>query len=74
MAFLYMTFIFRYRRLSALSTLAVGSAYYVAFENVNNILYKLLVDRVVIREAREQGLGRHVQPVGTQVPRSFNYN
>jgi len=35
--------------------LAVGTAYYFAFGNVNNILYKVLVDRKVISEARKLG-------------------
>jgi len=49
------TWFFRYRNLSKLQTLAVGSAYYFAFGNINNILYKVLVDRKVIFEARKMG-------------------
>ena len=64
MSFMYLSFFFRYRRVTALPTIAIGSAYYIFFENVNNIMYKLIVDRRVIREARRLGYEAHVQPVG----------
>ena len=44
-AFMYLSFFFRYRRVSAVPTLAIATAYYIFFENANNILYKLIVDR-----------------------------
>ena len=53
--FMYLSFFFRYRRVSAIPTLAIASAYYVFFENANNIMYKLIVDRSVINEARRLG-------------------
>lgn len=61
---MYMSYFFRYRRVGIIPTLGIASAYYILFENVNNILYKVLVDRKVISEARRLGLGKHVQPVG----------
>ena len=70
---MYMSYFFRYRRLGFLPTIAVASAYYVVFENDNNILYKVLVDKKVITEARRQGLDKHVQPVGTRIHRGVNY-
>ena len=54
-AFMYLSFFFRYRRVSAVPTLAIASAYYLFFENANNILYKLIVDKAVIGEARKLG-------------------
>jgi len=68
-----MSYFFRYRRLGLIPTVGVATAYYIAFENVNNILYKVLVDRKVIAEARRWGLDKHVQPVGTQVKRGVNF-
>jgi hypothetical protein len=74
LGFMYMSYFFRYRRLGIVPTLGVASAYYILFENVNNILYKVLVDRKVISEARRLGLGKHVQPVGTKVNRLVNFS
>lgn len=48
----YATYFFRYRTITKLQTLAIGSAYYAAFGNINNILYKVIVDRKIIQEAR----------------------
>ena len=42
--FMYMTYFFRYRRISLMSTLLLSSAYYFFFTKVNNIAYKLIVD------------------------------
>ena len=72
-AFMYLSFFFRYRRVSAVPTLAIASAYYLFFENVNNIMYKLIVDRQVIRDARRLGFDAQVQPVGQAKNRGFNY-
>ena len=55
LGFMYMSFFFRYRRITFLPTLAIGSAYYCAFGNINNLLYKLIVDKAVIKEARKLG-------------------
>ncbi len=72
-AFMYLSFFFRYRRVSAVPTLAIASAYYIFFENANNIMYKLIVDRQVIREARRLGYESQVQPIGMTKNRGFNY-
>ena len=70
---MYLSYFFRYRRVSLVPTLAIASAYYVFFENANNIMYKLIVDREVIRQARALGLSAQVQPVGTFKNRGLNY-
>ena len=72
-SFMYLSYFFRYRRVSLVPTLAIASAYYVFFENANNIMYKLIVDREVIRQARALGLSAQVQPVGTFKNRGLNY-
>lgn len=72
-AFMYLSFFFRYRRVGALPTLAIASAYYLFFENVNNIMYKLIVDRAVIKETRRLGFSAQVQPVGQQKNRGLNF-
>jgi hypothetical protein len=46
--FMYMSYFFRYRRLSMGPVLALSAAYYLAFDNVNNILYKTIVDARVL--------------------------
>lgn len=43
--FMYMSYFFRYRRISFLPILAISTAYYTVFESVNNILYKTIVDK-----------------------------
>ena len=70
---MYLSFFFRYRRVTAGPTLLIGSAYYLFFENANNILYKLIVDRTVIGEARRFGYDAQVQPVGQPKNRGLNY-
>lgn len=67
------TYTLRYRTLNKPSILAVGTAYYLGFTNINNIAYKLIVDKPVIDEARKMGLGNFVQPNGTTRPRLLNY-
>jgi hypothetical protein len=57
--FIYLSFFFRYRRVGFVPALAIGSAYYWAFENVNNILYKVIVDRHVLQNARLFGMEAH---------------
>ena len=54
-AFMYMSFFFRYRRVSLPATLVISSAYYFFFTNVNNIAYKVIVDKKVINTARDLG-------------------
>ena len=44
LAFMEMTYFFRYRRISLLSTLVISGAYYLFFKATNNIAYKLIVD------------------------------
>jgi len=44
-SFMYLSYFFRYRRVSLVPTLAIASAYYIFFENSTNILYKLIVDQ-----------------------------
>lgn len=74
LAFAGLSFFLRFRRVTLLPTVAASVAYYTFFENTNNIMYKLIVDRHVIREARELGLDNFVQPTGTHRPRGFNFN
>ena len=69
----YAAYFFRYRTLNKLQVLAVGTAYYCAFDSINSIAYKLLVDKNVINEARALGHGNHVQPNGTFKSRGLNY-
>ena len=72
-AFMYLSFFFRYRRVSAVPTIVIASAYYIFFENVNNIMYKLLVDRPVLQETRRLGYGAYAQPVGQPRNRGLNF-
>ena len=69
----YMSFLLRYRSLNKLQAVFVGSAYYFAFGNVNSILYKLIVDRAVMNEARSIGQEKHIQPNGTFKTRGLNF-
>lgn len=52
LGFAYLTYFFRYRRVTFLPTLLISSAYYYFFTHVNNIAYKLIVDKKVIALAR----------------------
>ena len=70
----YMSYFFRFRRLNKLQVLAVGTGYFYAFNFINNIMYKLMVDRNIISEVRNFGLEKHIQPNGTQKARSFNFD
>ena len=69
----YSSYFFRYRRLGKLQVAAVGGAYCYAFGAINSILYKLIVDKPIIAEARAIGQGQHVQPTGSSKPRGLNY-
>ena len=71
--FMYLSYFFRYRRVGFLPVLAISTAYYTAFENLNNILYKTLVDKHVLAEARHLGLEAHAQASGSRKNRGFNY-
>lgn len=68
-----MAFFFRFRRVGAVPTLLVASAYYYAFQKTNNILYKVVVDRNVMSLARQMGQHSHVQPVGHFKNRGVNF-
>lgn len=68
-----MSFFFRYRRIGAVPVLFVAGAYSYAFENVNNILYKTIVDKKILSEARRLGLEKHVQPAGSRKVRGLNF-
>lgn len=72
-AFMYLSYFFRYRRVGAVPTLVIAAAYYSFFENVNNIMYKLVVDRAVIQETRRLGYEAQVQPVGQPKNRGLNF-
>ena len=63
-AFAWLSLVLRFRRITLLPTLAIGTVYFSVFQNVNNILYKLIVDQAVIRETRRMGYGAQVQPIG----------
>ena len=71
--FMYMSYFFRYRRVGFLPVLAISTAYYCAFESVNNILYKVIVDKHMLAESRSLGLDAHAQPSGTRKNRGFNF-
>ena len=70
----YMSYFFRFRRLNKLQVLAVGTGYFYAFNSINNILYKLMVDKKIISEVRKFGLDKHIQPNGTTKERGFNFD
>ncbi len=72
-AFMYMSFFFRFRRVGFIPVVAIASVYTKVFATVNGILYKLVVDRVVLNEARRLGLEKHAQPSDTHKSRGFNF-
>lgn len=69
----YASYFFRYRTLNKLQVLGVATAWYFAFPQINNIQYKLMVEKPLIDEARKMGAGKHVQPNGTYKNRGLNY-
>ena len=71
--FMGLSFYFRYRRITAIPTVIIGTGYYEFFKLSNNMLYKVLVDRPVLASAREMSLDAHVQPVGTHIPRNITF-
>ena len=73
LAFSYLSFFFRYRRLGVVPTLVVSAAYYSFFENVNNILYKIIVDKPVMDCARKFGYSAQVQPTGSYKERDITF-
>jgi hypothetical protein len=72
-AFMYMSYFFRYRRVGALPVLFIAGVYTSIFENLNNILYKVIVDKQVLENARRMGLENHAQPAGTRKARGLNF-
>jgi hypothetical protein len=70
---MYLAFFFRYRRVGKIPTLVLSGAYYIYFENINNIMYKLIVDKEVIKQARRLGFGAVVQPVGQPMNRGLGF-
>ena len=73
LGFMYLTYFFRYRRVTLLPTLLISSGYYYFFTKVNNIAYKLIVDQKVIAQARQFELDAHIQPVGHFKNRNLNF-
>lgn len=73
LALSWSTYALRYRTLNKPQVLAVGTVFYLGFQSINSILYKTMVDKPVIDEARNLGLGYYVQPVGETRPRGHNY-
>mmetsp|Transcript_35044 Transcript_35044/g.26152 ORF Transcript_35044/g.26152 Transcript_35044/m.26152 type:complete len:174 (+) Transcript_35044:120-641(+) len=74
LSLMYLTYFFRYRKVTFVPSLLIGTAYYFYFTKTNQIGYKFFVDKAVISEARRLGYERQVQPVGHFRPRGLNYN
>ena len=72
-AFMYMSYFFRFRRVGLAPALAISCGYYYAFTKINNAAYKWFVDRPVIQTARVLGLEAQVQPVGHFKNRGHNF-
>ena len=73
LAFMYMAYFFRFRRVGLIPAFAISCGYYYAFTKVNNTAYKWFVDRPVIATARELGYEGQVQPTGHYKPRGVNF-
>ena len=58
--FSYSSYFFRFRKLSKLQVLALGTGLFYSFGIVNNTLYKLIVDRRVVAETKKLGYSQHV--------------
>lgn len=69
----YASYFFRFRTLNKLQVLGVGTAYFFAFNFINNMQHKVIVERPFLQEVRNMGLGKHVQPNGTFGPRMLNF-
>ena len=70
----YAAYFLRFRTLSRPQVLVVGTGFYVAFTQINSIIYKLVVDQAVNKEAQRLGLSEYIQPTGTFKARGLNYN
>ena len=73
LAFMYMAYFFRFRRVGLLPAFAVSCGYYYAFTKINTAAYKWFVDRQVIATARELGYENHIQPTGHFKNRGVNF-
>ncbi len=73
LSFMYLAYFFRFRKVGFAPALGISCAYYYFFTKVNNTLYKLLVDKLVIDTARDMGLNTQVQPVGHFKNRGLNF-
>ena len=54
-SFMYLAYFFRFRRVNAVSTVLISSAYYYYFTKTNNIAYKWFVDKNILDLTREIG-------------------
>ena len=73
LAFMYLSYFFRFRRMGPLPILAIAYGYHTAFEQVNDILYSVIVDKEILSQARSLGLERHAQPAGQVKNRGLNF-
>ena len=73
LAFMYMAYFFRFRRVGLAPVFAISCGYYYAFTKINNAAYKWFVDRPVIAAARELGYEGQVQPTGSFKNRGINF-
>ena len=73
LAFMYMAYFFRFRRVGLAPAFAISCGYYYAFTKINNAAYKWFVDRPVIATARELGYEGQVQPTGHFKNRGINF-
>jgi hypothetical protein len=72
-SFMYMAYFFRFRRVGLPAAALISSAYYYYFTKVNNIAYKVIVDRKIIAATRQMEQSHHIQPVGHHKRRSLNF-
>jgi hypothetical protein len=71
--FMYMSYFFRLRRITMAPALLISGVYACFFNLTNNIGYKLIVDRKVIKHANRMGQKHHIQPTGEFKNRGLNY-
>ena len=64
LSFMYLAYFFRFRRVSLAPAFLISCAYYYFFTKSNNIAYKWIVDRKVVKVTRQLGYEKHIQPVG----------
>ena len=57
--FMYMSYFFRMRRVTLAPAVLIAGAYSMFFNLSNNLGYKVMVDRHVLRHARSMGHGAH---------------